>query len=77
MESIIVHDPKKCHSKFETWGQSGTDCPKPDFAGNPPMVYPNIISVSNISCIILMATQHVLPLTDMEVGGWPNVSICM
>uniref|UniRef100_A0A8C1JBC6 NADPH oxidase 2 n=2 Tax=Cyprinus carpio TaxID=7962 RepID=A0A8C1JBC6_CYPCA len=39
VESIIVHDPKKCHSKFETWGQSGTDCPKPDFAGNPPMTW--------------------------------------
>ncbi len=80
MESVKIHNPIKCHSKFETWGENGTGCPEPVFAGNPPMVYPNIISISNtssISFIILMASQHVRPLTDMEVGGWPHVSICV
>jgi len=39
LESTEVHDPIKCHSKFETWGKNGTNCPEPVFAGNPPMVY--------------------------------------
>ncbi|XP_043107902.1 cytochrome b-245 heavy chain [Puntigrus tetrazona] len=39
VESVKVHDPNKCHSTFETWGQNGTDCPEPVFAGNPPMTW--------------------------------------
>lgn len=42
-ESLEAHDPKQCESYFETWGKNGTHCPEPDFAGNPPMVNPNVM----------------------------------
>uniref|UniRef100_A0A8C2JTM3 NADPH oxidase 2 n=1 Tax=Cyprinus carpio TaxID=7962 RepID=A0A8C2JTM3_CYPCA len=39
IESVKVHKPDECHSRFEDWGKNGTDCPEPVFAGNPPMTW--------------------------------------
>ncbi|KAI4899883.1 hypothetical protein NFI96_012081 [Prochilodus magdalenae] len=36
--NLHVHDPIKCHSHFEEWGKN-ISCPKPEFAGNPPMTW--------------------------------------
>ncbi|MBN3324857.1 CY24B protein, partial [Atractosteus spatula] len=38
-ESIKVHDPKQCISQYQTWGKNNTECPVPDFAGNPPVTW--------------------------------------
>ncbi|KAJ3584133.1 hypothetical protein NHX12_014629, partial [Muraenolepis orangiensis] len=37
--SLKAHNPLKCAARFETWGTNGTDCPEPEFAGNPPMTW--------------------------------------
>ncbi|XP_062846048.1 cytochrome b-245 heavy chain isoform X3 [Trichomycterus rosablanca] len=37
-DSLNHHNPTKCYSKFEDWG-SDSACPKPEFAGNPPMTW--------------------------------------
>uniref|UniRef100_UPI003AAC3AB6 cytochrome b-245 heavy chain n=1 Tax=Centroberyx gerrardi TaxID=166262 RepID=UPI003AAC3AB6 len=37
--SLMQHDPQQCASQFENWGENGTNCPVPKFAGNPPMTW--------------------------------------
>ncbi|KAG7261069.1 hypothetical protein CRUP_031664 [Coryphaenoides rupestris] len=37
--SLKAHDPLECAEHFETWGMNGTNCPVPQFAGNPPMTW--------------------------------------
>ncbi|CAL8307920.1 unnamed protein product [Merluccius merluccius] len=39
LASLKVHDPLECADRFETWGTKGTNCPEPEFAGNPPMTW--------------------------------------
>ncbi|KAG7467453.1 hypothetical protein MATL_G00153950 [Megalops atlanticus] len=39
VESLKQHNPEQCAKYFETWGQNGTFCPVPNFAGNPPMTW--------------------------------------
>lgn len=70
IESVKVHKPDECHSRFEDWGKNGTDCPEPVFAGNPPMVHPNIITnTSSISLIILMHLKNMYFLYR-HGSGW-------
>ncbi|MBN3299523.1 CY24B protein, partial [Amia calva] len=38
-QSLQDHKPKICASQFQQWGPNNTDCPVPDFAGNPPMTW--------------------------------------
>ncbi|KAM3857061.1 NADPH oxidase 2-like [Diretmus argenteus] len=38
-DSLKVHDPRECADQFETWGQKGSNCTVPEFAGNPPMTW--------------------------------------
>ncbi|CAL8302018.1 unnamed protein product [Gadus morhua 'NCC'] len=37
--SLRAHNPLECVDKFETWGKNGSNCPEPEFAGNPPMTW--------------------------------------
>ncbi|XP_010884357.1 cytochrome b-245 heavy chain [Esox lucius] len=37
--NLQAHNPFQCRDHFETWGENGTFCPKPEFAGNPPMTW--------------------------------------
>ncbi|CDQ91353.1 unnamed protein product [Oncorhynchus mykiss] len=37
--SLLENKPSQCADQFESWGKNGTFCPKPEFAGNPPMTW--------------------------------------
>uniref|UniRef100_A0A8C7EZ14 NADPH oxidase 2 n=2 Tax=Oncorhynchus TaxID=8016 RepID=A0A8C7EZ14_ONCKI len=37
--SLLENKPSQCKDQFESWGMNGTFCPKPEFAGNPPMTW--------------------------------------
>ncbi|CAL8275668.1 unnamed protein product [Arctogadus glacialis] len=37
--SLRAHNPLECADQFETWGKNGSNCPEPEFAGNPPMTW--------------------------------------
>ncbi|XP_034279689.1 cytochrome b-245 heavy chain [Pantherophis guttatus] len=41
-ESLLVHVPKDCAKNYTIWGEISS-CPKPQFAGNPPMTWKWII----------------------------------
>ncbi|XP_032361850.1 NADPH oxidase 2 isoform X2 [Etheostoma spectabile] len=37
--SLKTNDPLVCADQFEDWGNNGSDCAVPEFAGNPPMTW--------------------------------------
>ncbi|KAJ8350435.1 hypothetical protein SKAU_G00255650 [Synaphobranchus kaupii] len=38
-DSLNEHKPELCFQHYKTWGENGTFCPVPNFAGNPPMTW--------------------------------------
>ncbi|XP_034533496.1 cytochrome b-245 heavy chain [Notolabrus celidotus] len=37
--SLQTNDPEVCSNQFENWGNNGSNCAVPVFAGNPPMTW--------------------------------------
>ncbi|KAK2857179.1 hypothetical protein Q5P01_005914 [Channa striata] len=39
LASLGTNNPETCADQFEDWGQTGSNCTVPEFAGNPPMTW--------------------------------------
>uniref|UniRef100_A0AAQ5YZ97 NADPH oxidase 2 n=1 Tax=Amphiprion ocellaris TaxID=80972 RepID=A0AAQ5YZ97_AMPOC len=43
-KDLLVHNSTLCADRFEEWGQPGSNCTVPVFAGNPPMTWKWVVA---------------------------------
>ncbi|XP_044043158.1 cytochrome b-245 heavy chain [Siniperca chuatsi] len=44
LASLRTNNPEVCANQFEDWGNNGSDCAVPEFAGNPPMTWKWVVA---------------------------------
>uniref|UniRef100_A0A8C7GA91 NADPH oxidase 2 n=1 Tax=Oncorhynchus kisutch TaxID=8019 RepID=A0A8C7GA91_ONCKI len=71
--SLLENKPSQCKDQFESWGMNGTFCPKPEFAGNPPMVsYDSsfFFFLHDLSVLLLFCKEHFLCRFPLQTWKW-------